>query len=596
MASYVRLGPYLLSSEIAADPAGRIHRGLSLTGSTLDRHLLIRTFTEEVIEAGFSARTAEVERVAGLLAGVRGFGANYRVEGGRVPNVACDHIPGRSLAQVLRKTRDEQIPLGVDHSLSVIQGLAQSLLALDARQLHHGTLSPHSIWVSFEGATHVIDAPYAGVLQSLLPRARTLEAALAPYRAPAQASALQQDLFALGSILFELLTLDKVPGREQIPAALAAATLKAAQEEGPIPGEIAALLKRVLLDTGTFETVGAFNKELERVLYDGDYSPTTFNMAFFMHTLFREESDQDGQAMKADQGADFTPFLPSEPGSRSMLVAADGSGRGKLILAGVAVVVVLFAFMGYNLHLNTRRNEDLQAKIADLQRDKAANDNRLLDLAKQEDAQRLLQEQLTRKASEARTVEEKAKARKDLEEAKAKSTELSRQKDEALRKQQELASASQSIVAAAQPAAPRPVPAAPAPEAPARQEAPAPAPAPAPAAQAPAPAPAPAPVADIPESAATMTSRVSPMTPRIANKAMLPAGIRDQEVKVDLKVFVDAQGRPVKVVILQGVAGPFGFNDAAQNAALASTYAPATRNGKAVASWMTLEYNFGKVR
>ena len=49
MASYVRLGPYLLSSELAADPAGRIHRGLSLAGSALDRHLLIRTFTEEVI-------------------------------------------------------------------------------------------------------------------------------------------------------------------------------------------------------------------------------------------------------------------------------------------------------------------------------------------------------------------------------------------------------------------------------------------------------------------------------------------------------------------------------------------------------------------
>ena len=39
MASYVRLGPYLLSSEIAADPAGRIHRGLSLTGSTLDNQV-----------------------------------------------------------------------------------------------------------------------------------------------------------------------------------------------------------------------------------------------------------------------------------------------------------------------------------------------------------------------------------------------------------------------------------------------------------------------------------------------------------------------------------------------------------------------------
>jgi outer membrane biosynthesis protein TonB len=596
MASYTRLGSYMLSCELAADPLGKVHRGLSLSGSAFERHHLIRTFSDEAVEAGLGAKVAEMQRVAGILTGSRGFGGTCHIEAGRPPVVVSDYIPGRSLAQVLRKTREEQIPLGVDHSLAVIQGLSQSLLTLAGKDLHHGSLSPHSIWVSFEGSTQVVDAAYAGAVAAILPRAKQLEAALAPYRNPALGAGLQQDLFALGAILYEMLTLEKLPTRDAIPGALAKATLKAAQEDGPFPPEIAGLLARVLTEGQPFASMGDFNKELERILYDGDYSPTTFNMAFYMHTLFREESDQDAQSIKADQNADFTPFLPSDAGSRSMLVGADGQSRTKAFVIGGAVVLALFGFMGRSLYLNNKRTEDLQEKIAGLQREKAANDNKLLDLTKQEEAQKVLQEQLTKKATEAKTSEERAKAKKDLEESKAKAEELSRQKDEALKKKQELATASNTIVQNAQHATPPPAPApAPAP-APVKQE-PAPAPAPAPAQVVAAPPQAAAPAAqDVAETAPTLTNRKNPVMPRLATKALLPPNLRDTEIKVMLKVFVDAQGHPVKVVILQGVSGPFGYNDAAQNAALGSGFNPGTRNGKPAPAWLTLEYNFGRPR
>jgi hypothetical protein len=48
------------------------------------------------------------------------------------------------------------------------------------------------------------------------------------------------------------------------------------------------------------------------------------------------------------------------------------------------------------------------------------------------------------------------------------------------------------------------------------------------------------------------------------------------------------------VVILKG--GTPEFNEAAQNAALASTYAPGTRNGKPASGWLNMEFNFGKPR
>jgi hypothetical protein len=595
MASYTRLGSYLLASDLTADPSGKIARGLSLAGSAFDRHHLVRTFSEEITEAGFSGRIAEIQRVAGLLAGSRGFGTNYHVEAGRPALVACDYIPGRSLAQVLKKTREEQVPLGVDHALSVIQGLSQSLLVMSAKDLHHGSLSTHSIWVSFEGASHLIDAPFSAVIGALLPKARILDAALSSYRAPGL-TPLQQDLYALGAILFELLTLDKLPAPEAIPGTIAKATLTAAQEEGPIPQEIQGLLRKLLVEPQTFASYGEFNKELERVLYDGDYSPTTFNMAFFMHTLFREESDQDAQAMKADQGADFTPFLPTDASARSIFVAADGTSRVKYFVFGAAVVVGLFAFMAYNLNRNSKTNQELQAQIAQLQQEKAANDNKLADISKQEEVQLALQDQLTKKEKEAKTTEEKAKAKKDLEEAKAKAEDLARQKDEALRKKQELAQQSNAIVQKVQQkqaAAPAPAPAPVQP--PPVQVTPAPAPAPTPA-PAPKQAAAPAPAQEVVETPPSFQRRATPIAPRVANKNFLPGNLRDSEVKVSLRIFVDAQGRAVKVMIVNGVSGPFGYNDAAQKAALESTYNPATRNGKPSTGWLSVEYNFGRAR
>ncbi len=593
MASYTRLGSYLLSSELTADPVGRIQRGLSLAGSAFEKHLLLRTFSDELVEAGIGGRMAEATRVAGILAGSRGFGTNYHAEAGRAPHIVCDYVPGRSLAQVLKKTREEQIPLGVDHSLSVIQGLAMSLMALAAKDLHHGALSPHSIWVSFEGATQVIDAPYAAVLAGLLPKAKGLEKELAPYRAPEPRNPLQQDLFALGAVLYEMLTLEKLPAPEAIPAALSRATLKAAMEDGPVPAEISGLLSRLLLDASAFPSMGEFNKELERVLYDGDYSPTTFNMAFYMHTLFRDEAEQDSQAMKADQGMDYTPFLPSEGASRSVLVNADGQSRVKYFVYAGAAAVAILGFFGYKYRELRSENNAIQVKLAELQQLKAANENKLLDIAKQEESQKALQEQLAKKASEAKTAEERAKAKKDLEESKAKAQELARQKDEALKKQQELTNQGNTIALSAQKAAPQPVPQPPPPP---KQEAPAPAVVATPVPQAPAPAAAAPAQQETVETPVSLVRRVSPAVPRIANKAFLPANLREGDIKVILKIFVDAQGHPVKVVIVQGVAGPFGYNDSAQNAALASGYAPATRNGKPTTGWMTLEYNFGKAR
>src|SRR5512143_3104816 len=152
MGTYTRLGSYLLASELSGDSLGSIHRGVMIAGSNFDRHVLVRTFSEELFQAGMNTRLPEAGRVVPLLGGARIFGLGYRLEGGKSPHVAWDYVPGRTLAKLIEKAKVEQIPFGVDHALTVIQGVAQAIVQMQAKGVNHGILSPHSVWVSFEGA------------------------------------------------------------------------------------------------------------------------------------------------------------------------------------------------------------------------------------------------------------------------------------------------------------------------------------------------------------------------------------------------------------------------------------------------------------
>jgi hypothetical protein len=107
---------------------------------------------------------------------------------------------------------------------------------------------------------------------------------------------------------------------------------------------------------------------------------------------------------------------------------------------------------------------------------------------------------------------------------------------------------------------------------------------------------APQDAAPVPETSAFVTRRATPTQPRILNKNFLPPSLWNSDIHVSVKVYVDANGRPRKVAIDKGVEGATGYTDAAKQAAYDSTYSPATKGGKPVSAWLTVDFNFGKPR
>ncbi len=582
MASYTRLGSTILATELAADPIGKIYRGLSLTRSSFEKHVLVRTFNEELLASGLGHKLAEAANTLPYFEGTRGFATNYRIEGGRMPHLVCDYTPGRSLAQVIEKALSEQVPLGVDHALSVLQGIGQAILPMHNEGMSHGMLTPHSVWVSFEGAIQLLDAPCTRILQGLLPKAKLMAMSLERYRHDFS-TPLQKDFYSMGALFYELLTLEKPPSADLLRPTLAKATLKAAQDESPLPPEILNLLKRLLGLDPPFANAEAFTAELERVLYDGNYSPTTFNMAFFMHTLFREEIHQDLQAMKADQTADFSPFLENGSGHGSALESLGGQTYGKYIFVGASVLTAFFGALIWANISNRREVSILRKQMDDAKRKYEHELQRTAALKQQEDDMLRNVKELEEQKKATQSAAALKKLDGEIAAAQQKKDALTKQRVEAELKQKEQAeklALAQKKVAGVEDHSLPPVEVkhidGPPTEITDKHE-----------------------KTDVkPNRSATEEDTPVQMQNDVPVKFPIQALKQrwqlDQEHQVTIKIFVDATGKARRVQFTENVPGTMGFDEAAEEAALASTYIPAKKNGKPVIGWLTKTYVFPK--
>jgi TonB family protein len=71
-----------------------------------------------------------------------------------------------------------------------------------------------------------------------------------------------------------------------------------------------------------------------------------------------------------------------------------------------------------------------------------------------------------------------------------------------------------------------------------------------------------------------------------------PNTFRQVGPSVLLRVKLDATGQPETITILEGVPGPWGYDEAAIEAVRRSTYAPALREGRPVPGTLDVRVNF----
>ena len=104
--------------------------------------------------------------------------------------------------------------------------------------------------------------------------------------------------------------------RDDSPGRLAQARMKnPTGDDDAVPKPILEILRKALAadPAARYAEVHELRKAVDTLLFSGDFSPTTFNLAFFMHSLFREDIDREARALKDEREASYAEYLVEEP-------------------------------------------------------------------------------------------------------------------------------------------------------------------------------------------------------------------------------------------------------------------------------------------
>ncbi len=254
--------------------------------------------------------------------------------------VAMEYVPGRDLRDLLRrmKERDELTPVEVvlRIGVEVAQGLQYAHKATDnvgkPLKIVHRDVSPHNVIVSRFGEVKLVDFGVAKAANKAMHTATGILKGKFPYMAPEQANAKKvdprTDVFALGIVLWELLTV-----RHLFRGKSDAATLKKVRacDVGPpseavpqIPKAVDKLLLRALEKEPRrrYPTAEAFGEAIQEVLLG--LGPA--DVQGWFHALEEPNDWEDAESLASADPSDSA----TEEATRSFGAATVGEGRRAL--------------------------------------------------------------------------------------------------------------------------------------------------------------------------------------------------------------------------------------------------------------------------
>jgi TonB family protein len=615
-----RFGNYLLTAALGQDALGRVYRALRREGERGFTRLRILE-TPELSNDALLDAIEENGEIHGFLknpAVARGVDMDS-VDG--TPYIAWNEPSGRTLDVLLEKCRAIGRRVPVEHALLIAEKVATALdhaynTTVDGDRTLHGLVCPGLVVISDDGEIRLSGFGLAdGVLPSISrPR---IAAEVGPYLAPEEresgAVGQNSDVFSVGAVLWALLTGDPPPAD-----ALAALKGQGSAPAPPVLPEIQAVLRMTLASADArYKSSGDLRRELGKLLFSGPYSPSTFNLAYFLNDLFRDEIERETRARGREATLDGTkpgvvpvaaPTERAGPPPRGSSPQSGPEAKPKTVTAprlrieetpsrrGPALVVALIAALAVagGVYVLSRRPpgertvapsksmatpKPTPTLLPELQPTPAGPTAEMTEAQFRDEVSRRLATEVQKLEAQMRE-RERASAAAPL--APAAGTAMTRAPDPRAASAPSPLAVAVSERPASPPEDPVPTPTA----------LPTAAPVVVAAAERPAPPPAPVPTRvqegallalDETDSPPRLGGVVKPVYPPLALRARV-GGL------VLLRVLVSEKGAPLQVEIVRRA--PAGLTESAVEAVKRWTFAPATKGGVAVKTWMTVPIPF----
>jgi len=309
---YEQFGSFILFKKLETDALGDLWRAGRVDNGQLGPTMAVRRLLGGN-RAALTASAGEAHNLVPLLAGTT-FAKDQTIDvANGIPFVAHEYAGGRSLRHIVDRARGGNgvtaNPIPLDQAIVIAEKIALSLattadLRYLGNRLAHGALIPQFVWITDEGEIRVGGQQIGkGLIASMSDAKVASELGryfAAEYRASGDITKTT-DVYSLGAILYLLVTGLEPP--DAVTGSAFAQTIRAAKTFAgqPLPDDLRAIIEKSLAidPNARYATINDMKQVLSSLVHGGNYSASTFNLAFYLSNLLKKELE--GEAIEREK-------------------------------------------------------------------------------------------------------------------------------------------------------------------------------------------------------------------------------------------------------------------------------------------------------
>src|SRR5947199_1357374 len=309
---YEQFGSFILFKKLETDALGDLWRAGRVDNGHLGPVMAVRRLLGGN-RAALAASAGEAHNLVPLLAGTT-FAKDQTIDvANGIPFVAHEYAGGRSLRHIVDRARGgngvSPNPIPLDQAIVIAEKIALSLattadLRYLGNRLAHGALIPQFVWITDEGEIRVGGQQLGkGLIASMSDTRVAAELGryfAAEYRASGEISKTT-DVYSLGAILYLLVTGVEPP--DAVTGSAFAQTIRAAKTFSgqALPDDLRAIIEKSLAidPNARYATINDMKQVLSALVHGGNYSASTFNLAFYLSNLLKKELE--GEALEREK-------------------------------------------------------------------------------------------------------------------------------------------------------------------------------------------------------------------------------------------------------------------------------------------------------
>jgi TonB family protein len=368
---YEQFGTFILFKKLDTDSLGELWRSAHIEGSGLGPMLALRRMSGGN-RAALSQSAAEASQLVPLLSGTTFAKEQIIDTANGIPFVAHEYSGGRSLRHIVDRARGDggttPNPVPLDQAIVIAEKIALSLsttadLRYLGNRLAHGALIPQFVWITDEGEIRVAGQQLGkGIIASLTDAKVASELGRyfpAEYRSSGEISKTT-DVYSLGAIIYLLVTGNEPP--DAVTASAFTQTIRAARTFAgqPLPDDLRTIMEKSLAidPNARYASIGDMKQVLSALVHGGNYSASTFNLAFYMSNLLKKELEGEPLEIEKEQKVNVAAYAiapVAAPAPRSAdIVSAGEPSKSRVPLFAIAAAVLVAASLGAYFYLKPK--------------------------------------------------------------------------------------------------------------------------------------------------------------------------------------------------------------------------------------------------